>query len=209
MNDSAPNNGLFFDLSLECTGWTADSPDASVESGRQSFIKIPKGFAPAIRLRNYANWLEQSFEVQNPEVVVFEEPHMAFKNAIYALVPMVSRLQEICAVYGIPCYSVHTQTLKLQATGFGNASKEAMKAAAASYYRHYDPALDPGGDEADSLMIRHVYRTQGLEAILPKKRATRPKKPKALVPLPDDYELNYLQPGGPMATPRKKKEKPT
>jgi len=169
------NNGLFLDLSMKCTGWTADSDEASVESGRVSFI-TPKHKFPAYRFFLFNKWLQDTFTVQQPSVCVYEEPHLQGRGATHALVGLSTRVEEICAVYGIPCYSVHTQTLKLQATGFGNASKEAMKATAASYYRHYDPALDPGGDEADSLMIRHVFRTKGLEAILPKKKPPRKKK---------------------------------
>jgi Holliday junction resolvasome RuvABC endonuclease subunit len=133
------------------TGW-AVSLDGVVESGVEDF-GLRRGESPGMRFLRFRIWLERLVDDTRPQVIVYEQAHHRGGAPTEVGVGLATRVLEVAAAKGVECCSIHTSTLKVHATGKGNADKSAMQAAARARFAHYDPERDPGADEADSLLM--------------------------------------------------------
>jgi len=107
-----------------------------VESGVHEF-RLDRGDSPGIRFLRFRAWLVDMLAMTNPELVVFERPHMRGGYATDLLVGLVTRIQEECAARRIECEAIHSATLKKHATGSGRADKAAMlKSAREEWGKH-------------------------------------------------------------------------
>ncbi|MHA1952488.1 MAG: hypothetical protein ACW96U_00890 [Candidatus Heimdallarchaeaceae archaeon] len=92
-------------------------------------------------------WLESMIRSYHPDVIVYEQPH--FRGAgTQILVGLVTSVQELCNKYDVKWMEIHSKTLKLYATGFGNASKEQMMEKAREKKWKFD-----SDDECDALWL--------------------------------------------------------
>lgn len=116
---------LALDLGTK-TGWATNCPQ---ESGVQEFL-LNRGESPGMRYIRFRAWLEEMIEIVKPDVIVYEQTHMRGGYATELAHGFSTRVQEICAKYGIEHAAVHSATLKKFATGSGRAKKEDMIKAA-------------------------------------------------------------------------------
>ena len=128
------------------TGFALARNGEHLESGVQRF-DLARGESPGMRFLRFRGWLEKVLE-WGPEAVFYERAHHRGGHATELLVGFQTRVQEACAERGIPYSGVPTGTLKLFATGKGNASKEAMIEAARERW-----GVEPEDDNhADALL---------------------------------------------------------
>jgi len=156
---SVPYNGLILslDLSLRRTGYTIGGVESGIYyigSEKFSNQKKDKGLDKAIRYHRFMHWLTEKICKYSPSIVVYEEPiHNHLGNAARAVSwGLVTRVQEYCAVREINYIGVHNSSIKALAYS-GRADKSDMKIAASLYCDKYDPNLDDGGDQADSIIL--------------------------------------------------------
>lgn len=146
------------------TGWCIIDNGKYVESGVQVF-DVRRGESPGMRYLRFRAWLTEI--LRTIEVVGYEAPHHRGGSATEVACGFSTRVQEICAEYGIEHMSVHTATLKKWATGNGRASKGDMITAALHFLdestRDRVGSLDGEmtDDEADAI---HVTRRTAEQA---------------------------------------------
>ena len=150
---------MAFDCSIKSTGWAAKfwigGDTYNVASGTQSF-EIPKDDKYSTAGKRFCwfnKFLSEMFSEYDPQVVVCEQPHFRGGRGTEALVGLCTRVEEHCAIHGIPYQQIHSGTLKKWATGSGKASKDDMIGAARKRWSHYNQLNDPWADEADALMM--------------------------------------------------------
>jgi len=176
--DASNQRILALDLSITCTGWAASLPNSDTVTGTKSFI-APKNAVPAIRFSLFSNWLEVLLEKLAPSAVVIEAAACRQQGqAQDALIGLRVLTMSACAVRAIPVTDIYPTTLKRLATGAHDADKDAMKARAAELFSFYDPVLDVGGDEADALLLLHVFKNcrDELDAVKVRGKETKAKK---------------------------------
>ncbi len=149
---------LSIDISFTCTGWAAQDENGNVESGHKKFVVNKRkrgGLAqnPDIRFAWFRDWIKEMFDLQRPELVVYEETHMQGKAGSEIHHFCYGTVKALCAERDIPCKTVSPLSLKKWATGSGKAEKCDMKRAAVSRFPCYDDELDEGADEADALLM--------------------------------------------------------
>ena len=112
------------------TGWAA-LYKGHIESGTHEFTTA-RGSSPGLRFLRFRSWLADMFRMTEPDLVVYERPHMRGGYATDLLVGFTTRIQEECAdpSRNIECEAVHTATLKKATTGSGRAGKDEMAAVA-------------------------------------------------------------------------------
>ena len=156
-----PTNGLNYIrgasmliLGLDCaskTGWSLYDSDLkkTLESGVQDFTK-KRGESNGLLFLKFRRWLDDLIQM-NPEIsmIAYEQAHHRGGAATEICVNLVGRAQEVAAQYGILTAPVRTNTLKLFATGHGNADKGMMIEAAGKVLGR-KPIDD---NEADATMI--------------------------------------------------------
>ena len=145
---------LMLILGLDCaskTGWSLYNSDLKkiLESGVQDFTKR-RGESNGLMFLKFRRWLDDLVQM-NPEIAIiaYEAAHHRGGAATEICVNLAGRAQEVAAQYGIVTAPVQTNTLKLFATGHGNADKGMMIEAAAKVLGR-DPIDD---NEADSVAI--------------------------------------------------------
>ena len=152
----APPVILALDLGTH-TGWALRARDGTITSGAASFQ--PGRFEGAgMTFLRFRGWLEEIADLAHGlDTVVFEEVrrHVG-TTAAHIYGGFLAHLTAWCEHERVPYRGVPVGTIKLHATGKGNASKEAVIAAMKA------KGHAPGDDnEADALAILHWALTQG------------------------------------------------
>ena len=151
---------LALDLGTQ-TGWALHNGECLVGSGTQKF-DVRRGESPGMRFVRFVRWLQEMTLLTHSDsrgdetkavplvnLIAYEAPHHRGGAATEIACGFSTRIHELCARYEIQHASVHTATLKKHATGFGKASKEAMKLNAFKVWG-IDVKTD---DEADALAV--------------------------------------------------------
>jgi Holliday junction resolvasome RuvABC endonuclease subunit len=138
------------------TGWALRDRKGRVTSGSKTFRLNSREHQGMIFVR-FKNWLQElitladlSGVLQEPGVIAFEKAHHRGAAATEVLGALRGHVLTLAAENEIVFTSVHTATLKLHATGKGNAKKPDMIAAAKTRWPHYTGESD---DEADALCV--------------------------------------------------------
>ena len=133
------------------TGWALRGHDSLITSGTASFR--PGRFdGGGMRYLRFSNWLTEIDRLSGPiSVIWFEEVRRhAGTDAAHIYGGLMATLTAWAELRGVPYQGIPVGTIKLHATGKGNASKEAMIAAAKA--KGFSPADD---NEADAIAILH------------------------------------------------------
>jgi Holliday junction resolvasome RuvABC endonuclease subunit len=139
---------LALDLGTK-TGWAAGTEwPTDIVSGVENWSR-GRFTGGGMRYLNFKHWLGKVHDLFNVEEVYFEEVrrHMS-TDAAHAYGGFMSHLTVWCEENEIPYQGVPVGTIKKDATGNGNASKDMMIAAAQSW--GFKPKDD---NEADALAI--------------------------------------------------------
>ena len=143
------------------TGWALHGFDGLITSGTTSF-KPGRYDGGGMRYLRFTNWLTELDRLAGPiEAIWFEEVRRhAGTDAAHVYGGLMASLTSWAELRGVPYQGVPVGTIKLHATGKGNAPKEAMIAAARS--RGFSPVDD---NEADAIAILlWAIETQGGQA---------------------------------------------
>lgn len=117
---------LALDLATR-TGWAVGSESGVID------LHPGRGDSPGIRFLKLRSFLETTRKAYpSLELVVYERAHHRGGAATEVCVGLATHVQSWCAEHGIEHMAVPTRTLKMYATGKGNASKEDMLAAASA-----------------------------------------------------------------------------
>lgn len=132
------------------TGWAIfDSASGRIiESGVQDFAKR-RGESNGLMFLRFRKWLSQIIDTARPDLIAYERAHHRGGAATEIGVNLTGRVQEAAAINGIEYASVQANSLKLWATGKGNAGKPEMIAAA----RKLIGRAPIDDNEADAVMI--------------------------------------------------------
>jgi Holliday junction resolvasome RuvABC endonuclease subunit len=149
---------LALDLGTK-TGWAVRLDDGDVISGAQSF-KTPRVDGAGMCFLRFRRWLSAVFKQMKFSEVYFEEVRRhAGTSAAHAYGGYKAHLTAWCEEMMIPYQSVPVGTIKLFATGKGNASKEMMIDAAVRCGFSVD-----NDDEADALhLLRYAVDQLAIE----------------------------------------------
>ena len=139
------------------TGWALRARDGTITSGTVTFQ--PGRFEGAgMTFLRFRGWLEEIADLAHGlDTVVFEEVrrHVG-TTAAHVFGGFLAHLTAWCEHERVPYRGVPVGTIKLHATGKGNAGKEAVIAAMKA------KGHQPGDDnEADALAILHWALAQG------------------------------------------------
>ena len=140
------------------TGWALRSFDGLITSGTASF-KPGRYDGGGMRYLRFTNWLTEIDRLSGPIAAIwFEEVRRhAGTDAAHVFGGLMASLTSWAELRGIPYSGAPVGTIKRHATGKGNASKDAMIAAARA--RGFAPADD---NEADAIAILlWAIETQG------------------------------------------------
>ena len=114
-------------LALDCatkTGWCLWDKGKIVESGTEDFSK-KRGESNGMLFLNFRIWLTKML-LRNVALVIYEQAHHRGGAATEICVNLTGRVQEMCDELKIEYTTVHSNTLKKWATGFGHADKGEM-----------------------------------------------------------------------------------
>lgn len=123
-----PANVLALDTAT-LTGW-AMRLGQTIHSGTQSFQHDAKRESQGMRFLRFSKWLRSMIQDHKVKLVCYEQPHQRGGAATTVAVGLTTHLMSVCEEYGVQYAAVHTATLKLHATGKGNAGKGQMEEAA-------------------------------------------------------------------------------
>jgi Holliday junction resolvasome RuvABC endonuclease subunit len=140
---------LGLDLSKRGTGWAFRSPGGLVSSGVQAF-HVARDESPGMLFVRFRRWLNDLCRTWEPDLVAYERPFHRGGSSTEILIGFATRVQEVCAAREIEHAVVPPSTLKLFATGRGNASKTTMVAAAR---RRWPDERIQTDDQADALWV--------------------------------------------------------
>jgi hypothetical protein len=156
---AGPGTGTILALDLgTTTGWALRGQDGLITSGTASF-RPGRYDGGGMRYLRFTSWLTELDRLSGPiSAIWFEEVRRhAGTDAAHVYGGLMASLTAWAELRGIPYEGVPVGTIKRHATGKGNASKEAMIAAACA--RGYSPADD---NEADAIAILHwALETRG------------------------------------------------
>jgi Holliday junction resolvasome RuvABC endonuclease subunit len=145
-----PNDMRILALDLGThTGWALHLPDFPIESGVQEF-HLARRESAGMRFLRFRSWLARMIDDHEPQLIVYEEPHLRGSAATHVLVGFATRVQELAARRGLEHSSIRTPDLKKHATGRGNAPKPLMVQTAKQKFPHQDIVSD---DQADALWV--------------------------------------------------------
>jgi len=133
------------------TGWALRTADGLITSGTVS-LRPSRYDGGGMRYVRFRAWLERLAADAGPiGAIHFEEVrrHVG-TDAAHVFGGLLATLTAWAETAGVPYQGVPVGTIKRHATGNGNASKDAMIAAARA--RGFDPADD---NEADAIAILH------------------------------------------------------
>jgi len=123
----AMNTILALDMATK-TGWATSGPSGVATSGVENFRKRAGDSRGMIFIR-FEAWLSEICRSVSPRVIVYERPHARGRAANEVLNGMLAYLAGTAEKMGIEYADCPSSTLKLFATGKGNASKVEMMAA--------------------------------------------------------------------------------
>ena len=133
------------------TGWALRAPDGLITSGTVSF-RPSRYDGGGMRYLRFTNWLTELDQLSGPIAAIWYEEvrrHVG-TDAAHVYGGLMATLTAWAELRGVPYQGVPVGTIKIHATGKGNAPKEAMIAAARA--RGFHPADD---NEADAIAILH------------------------------------------------------
>ena len=136
------------------TGWALRDPAGSITHGFASF-KPQRFEGGGMRFLRFKRWLTDIKQCNECiDQVVFEEVRRhAGVDAAHAYGGFMAHLTAWCEHHQIPYQGIPVGTIKKQATGKGNASKDDMVAAVRA--RGHSPADD---NEADAIALLYLAR---------------------------------------------------
>ncbi len=140
------------------TGWALRDHTGLITSGTVSF-KPGRFDGGGMRYLRFTNWLTELDRVSGPIATIWFEEVRNHKgvDASHVYGGLMASLTSWAELRGIPYEGVPVGTIKKHATGLGNASKQAMIAAARA--RGFSPTDD---NEADAIAILlWALETQG------------------------------------------------
>jgi Holliday junction resolvasome RuvABC endonuclease subunit len=107
------------------TGWAVQRRDGKVETGVYVCLKTS---IPGARWLRFRDWLKQTIDFEDPQIVIYEEPfiHMKHASGIGLSYGFKTIVELVTAQHEIWCYSISPTALKKWATGSGNANKFQM-----------------------------------------------------------------------------------
>ena len=131
------------------TGWALRAHDGLITSGTVSF-RPSRYDGGGMRYLRFTNWLTELDQLSGPIAAIWYEEvrRHAGTDAAHVYGGLMATLTAWAELRGVPYQGVPVGTIKIHATGKGNAPKEAMIAAARA--RGFAPADD---NEADALAI--------------------------------------------------------
>lgn len=150
------SNIIGIDLGTAC-GWALLSPDGARLASGEWDLRSRRHEGGGMRFLRFSRLLTELLEGQQVEAVAYEEVqrHLG-TDAAHVYGGLVAHLQTVCEVKGIPYTGIPVGTVKKQATGKGNAGKEAMVEAARGAWPGLAPNL--GDNEADALWVAESWR---------------------------------------------------
>ena len=131
------------------TGWAVRTERNRILHGTAEF-RPSRYEGGGMRYLRFGKWLDQTLEVTGGiDAVYFEEVRRHIgTDAAHVFGGLLATLTAWCEAQSIPYQGVPVGTIKLHATGKGNADKQAMIAAVRE--RGFEPADD---NEADAIAI--------------------------------------------------------
>lgn len=102
-----------------------------------------------VRLLRMEVFLEKFITLHKIEIVACELPPRMYANAIIASAKKIGIIEKLCGKLEIEFMEVSPTSIKLFATGKGNANKEKVKAAVVEHFE-FEPTDD---NEADALWM--------------------------------------------------------
>jgi Holliday junction resolvasome RuvABC endonuclease subunit len=107
------------------TGWAVQRRDGKVETGVYVCLRTAIAGRRWVRFRD---WLKQTIDFEDHELVIFEEPfiHMKHVSGIGISYGFKTVVELLAAQHEITCCSISATALKKWATGRGNADKSVM-----------------------------------------------------------------------------------
>lgn len=140
---------LALDLGTRC-GWAMRHDADRIDSGVWN-LQPRRQDGPGMRWVRFRAHLSDLLAAAKPEMVAFEEVrrHLG-TDAAHVFGGLKAVLEEECERAKIPYTSIPVATIKREATGKGNADKDAMVAAARARWPGFEPATD---DEADARFL--------------------------------------------------------
>ena len=140
------------------TGWALRSADGLITSGKVSF-RHSRYDGGGMRYLRFQNWLAEMDRLSGPiATICYEEVRRhAGTDAAHVSGGLMATLTAWAELRGVPYQGVPVGTIKKNATGKGNANKQAMIDAARA--KGFDPKDD---NEADAIAIlRWGIKTKG------------------------------------------------
>jgi hypothetical protein len=131
------------------TGWALRAHDGLIISGTVSF-RPSRYDGGGMRYLRFTNWLSELDQLSGPIAAIWYEEvrrHVG-TDAAHVYGGLMATLTAWAELRGVPYQGVPVGTIKIHATGKGNAPKEAMIAAARA--RGFSPSDD---NEADAIAI--------------------------------------------------------
>jgi Holliday junction resolvasome RuvABC endonuclease subunit len=116
---------LALDLATQ-TGW-AMWDGLHLDSGTVSF-KTKTSDSPGVKYMLFNSWLDKMIKTQQPDIIVYEMPHLRGHASSQLLLGFVTRVHEACVRDGrdIEHREYHSGSIKKFACGHGKSSKDAM-----------------------------------------------------------------------------------
>jgi Holliday junction resolvasome RuvABC endonuclease subunit len=130
-------------------GWAVLYPDGSVGSGVVHF-KTKRTDSNNMKMLLAENWVEETIDCLQPDIVYYETPHHRGGASTACLVNIAGSVIRACEKFNIAYRGIHSKTLKKEVTGAGNAGKEDMIAEAEKRFPGEDIESD---DQADALLL--------------------------------------------------------
>ena len=146
--ENTPRCVLALDLGTT-TGWAIRGHDGLITTGTTSF-RPGRYDGGGMRYLRFTSWLTELDRLSGPiSAIWYEEVRRhAGTDAAHVYGGLMASLTSWGELRGIPYQGVPVGTIKRHATGYGNAPKQAMIAAARA--RGYSPADD---NQADAIAI--------------------------------------------------------
>lgn len=153
-----PKRVLAFDQAT-ATGWASINTGlAALDLGElhphgKYRLEVDRFSGRGMSYLRYEAWLREMIKLAAPDAIAFEEIHAHGKGGTataHLHGALTALIQKVADENGIPYTGIPVGTWKKYATGKGNASKDAVKAA---FKRQYPAASDRTQDEIDAFFI--------------------------------------------------------
>lgn len=133
------------------TGWAHTDFDGGAEK-----FTPRRGDSPGMKWLRFRAWLLEVLQlVGKVDVIVYEQAHHRGGAATHSAHGFIATLEAVAAEKGIEVTNYHTASIKKHATGSGNASKDAMVAAAKERWSNVDD-----DNHADALWLLDLAQSE-------------------------------------------------